>query len=49
VNQPNEDLTGRLAKALGDSAVEAVVDGAKDPVKKGGEVIKGILDLVFPR
>lgn len=49
VNQPKEDLTGRLAKALGDSAVEAVVDGAKDPVKKGGEVIKGILDLVFPR
>ena len=46
VNSPNEDLTARLAKALGDTVIEKVSEVVKDPLKKLPDVIKDGLNLL---
>ena len=46
VNRPNEDLTARLATALGETVIEKVTDAVKDPVKKLPDLIKDGLNLL---
>ena len=46
VNSPNEDLTARLATALGETVIEKVTDAVKDPVKKLPDLIKDGLNLL---
>lgn len=46
VNSPNEDLTARLATALGETVVEKVTDAVKNPVKKLPDLIKDGLNLL---
>jgi hypothetical protein len=45
-NSPREDLTARLATALGETVVEKVGEVVKDPVKKLPDVIKDGLNLL---
>ena len=46
VSSPNEDLTARLAQALGDTVIEKVSEVVKDPLKKLPDVIKDGLNLL---
>ena len=46
LNNPQEDLTARLTKALGDTVIEKVEEVVKDPLKKLPDVIKDGLNLL---